>query len=69
MKGMVIIDSSHYGKSMEIVECLKEKVMDLIDTLSYAEMGEKSYDKYDDEDYFGERNSRARKMPRGRFNY
>lgn len=80
MKGMVIIDSNHYGKSMEIVECIKDKVMDLIESLSYAEMGKKAHDKYEDEemeemekyykDYYGERGGMGgRRMPRGRFNY
>lgn len=82
MKGMVIIDSNHYGKSMEIAECIKDKIVELVESLSYAEMGERSYNKYEDkedyedyEDYikkhsFGMRGGMGgRRMPKGRFNY
>lgn len=82
MKGMVIIDSNHFGKSMELVECIKEKVIELVESLSYAEMGEKAYDRYEDRekmekfygDYYGEKGGSSRsmgirRMPRGRFDY
>lgn len=79
MRGMIIIDSNHYGKSMEIAECIKDKIVELVDYLSYAEMDEKSYDKYEDkeryEDYYDKHSMNmrgdmsGRRMPKGRFNY
>lgn len=72
MRGMVIIDSNHYGKSMELVECIKDKIMELVETLSYAEMGEKSRERYEDKERYSElydRDAARRMMPRGRYNY
>ena len=68
MKGMVIIDSNHFGKSMELVECIKDKVMELVEELSYGEKEEPSYNR-DYRMYPEEREYPERRTSKGRYNY
>lgn len=49
-KGMVIIGGDDYGKSMELVKCVKKAACDLAETLAEAHMSRREYDEYDDYD-------------------
>lgn len=66
---MIIMDSNHYGKSMELVECIKDKVRELVENLSSAEMEEQSYS-YNDRPYReSEKPYSTKETYRGRYNY
>ena len=84
-KGMVIIGGDDYGKSMELVSCVKKAACELAETLADAHMSRREYEEdYDDDDEFNSdvymemmrrRGGRSgggrmnRRMPRGRFGY
>mgnify|MGYP003295940013 CR=1 FL=1 len=52
-KGMVIIGGDDYGKSMELVKCVKKAACELAETLADAHMSRREYeDDYDDDDEF-----------------
>lgn len=68
MRGMVVIESEKFGKSMELVECLEKKLRELAEELASAKMEEshrnKYYDDYEDYDVY-----HRMPMKGGRYNY